>query len=470
MRRELKKLAALKLTAAMAAGLAGCTGSGGGTAETAAVQTTGAAQTTAAAGSGETKTEETQTEAQTQEPVTIRFSWWGGDSRHEATEKLVAAFMEKYPYITVETEYGAWTGWEEKQSLNILSGECADVMQIGTNWVTDYSRGGTSYYDLYQLSDVIDLSQFPEEKMKLNEVDGKLMAIPNSLTGRLFYWNKTTFDEVGCPIPTDEASLLAAGAAFKAYNEEYYPLALGEYDRIIFMVYYLESKYGKDWVTDGRMNYTEEEIAEGFAFISKLEDEHVLPTIATISGDMADSLDKNSKWIDGKYAGVMEWDSAVVKVRTAMEESVNKPGQEFVIGEFINFGGYQGGFTKISMNMAIKAGTEHPKEAAMLVNYLMNDPEGVEINSTERGIPCSAAAVEYLNDKNIGDEMTKEANAKVLAYSQFTQDPKFDDNDLKANPDGLYYKLFGRLSSRDITPEQAAADLVKGVTQVLEDQ
>ncbi len=470
MRREWKKLAALTLTAAMAAGLAGCTGSGGGNAETTAVQTTGAAQTTAAAGSGETKTEETQAEAQTQEPVTIRFSWWGGDSRHEATEKLVAAFMEKYPYITVETEYGAWTGWEEKQSLNILSGECADVMQIGTNWVTDYSRGGTSYYDLYQLSDVIDLSQFPEEKMKLNEVDGKLMAIPNSLTGRLFYWNKTTFDEVGCPIPTDEASLLAAGAAFKAYNEEYYPLALGEYDRIIFMVYYLESKYGKDWVTDGRMNYTEEEIAEGFAFINKLEDEHVLPTIATISGDMADSLDKNSKWIDGKYAGVMEWDSAVVKVRTAMEESVNKPGQEFVIGEFINFGGYQGGFTKISMNMAIKAGTEHPKEAAMLVNYLMNDPEGVEINSTERGIPCSAAAVEYLNDKNIGDEMTKEANAKVLAYSQFTQDPKFDDNDLKANPDGLYYKLFGRLSSRDITPEQAAADLVKGVTQVLEDQ
>ena len=165
------------------------------------------------------------------------------------------------------------------------------------------------------------------------------------------------------------------------------------------MVYYLESRYGKDWVTDGKMNYTEEEIAEGFAFINKLEDEHVLPSIATISGDMADSLDKNSKWIDGKYAGVMEWDSAVVKVRTAMEESVNKPGQEFVIGEFINFGQYQGGFTKISMNMCIKAGTEHPKEAAMLVNYLMNDPEGVEINSTERGIPCSAVAVAYLNDK-----------------------------------------------------------------------
>lgn len=469
MKRNGKKIIAWILAMSMGTVLAGCNRSGGEVEKTTSKAST-EEQTTMGEGAEEKVPETTAVSSESHEPVTIRFSWWGGDSRHEATEKLVKAFMEKYPYITVDTEYGAWTGWEEKQSLSILSGDCADVMQIGTNWVTDYSRSGTTYYDLYQLKDIIDLSQFPEEKLKLNEVDGKLMAIPNSLTGRLFYWNKTTFDEIGCAIPTDEESLLAAGAAFKAYGEEYYPLALAEYDRMIFMVYYLESKYGKDWVTDGKMNYTEQEIAEGFAFINKLEDEHVLPSIAIISGDMADSMDKNSKWIDGKYAGVMEWDSAVSKVRGAMEESVNKQGQEFVIGEFINFGQYQGGFTKISMNMAIKAGTEHPKEAAMLVNYLLNDPEGVEINSTERGIPCSLAAVSYLNEKNIGDAMTKEANSKVLSYSQFTQDPKFDDNDLKANPDGLYYKLFGRLSTRDITPQEAAAELVKGVNRVLADE
>ena len=77
------------------------------------------------------------------------------------------------------------------------------------------------------------------------------MAVPIAMTGRLFYWNKTTFDEVGCDIPTDEASLLEAGAKFKAYNENYYPLALGEYDRIMFLVYYLESVYGKSWVENG---------------------------------------------------------------------------------------------------------------------------------------------------------------------------------------------------------------------------
>ena len=193
------------------------------------------------------------------------------------------------------------------------------MLQIGSNWVHDYSKGGESFLDLYQYSDIIDLTQFPEDKLKEDEVNGKLMAIPISLTGRLFYWNKTTFDEVGVPIPTDEESLMAAGAAFKAYNEDYYPLALGEYDRMIFMVYYLESKYGKDWVTDGKMNYTEAEVQEGLEFMNKLEAEHVIPSVATINGDMSDSLDKNAKWIDGKYAGLMEWDSAVTKVKDAME-------------------------------------------------------------------------------------------------------------------------------------------------------
>ena len=43
--------------------------------------------------------------------------------------------MAKYPDIKVECEYGAWTGWEEKQSLAIQGGNAADVMQINWNWI-----------------------------------------------------------------------------------------------------------------------------------------------------------------------------------------------------------------------------------------------------------------------------------------------------------------------------------------------
>ena len=81
-------------------------------------------------------------------------------------KKQCRPLWKKYPHITVECEYGAWTGWEEKQVLKYSERRCADVLQIGSNWVHDYSKGGESFLDLYQYSDIIDLTQFPEDKLK----------------------------------------------------------------------------------------------------------------------------------------------------------------------------------------------------------------------------------------------------------------------------------------------------------------
>ncbi len=97
---------------------------------------------------------------------------------------------------------------------------------------------------------------------------------------------------------------------------------------MIFMVYYLESVYGKPWVQDGQIQYSAEEVKGAMEFIKKLEDSHVIPTLAVLNGDMADSIDKNAKWIDGKYAGILEWDSSASKFEQAVEESTNKPGQD----------------------------------------------------------------------------------------------------------------------------------------------
>ncbi len=397
------------------------------------------------------------------EDVTLRMSWWGGDSRHAATQAAVEAFMEKYPYITVEMEFGAWSGWEESVANQVMSKTTPDVMQVNWNWLTAYSSDGSAFYDLNELSDVIDLTQWNESQLAQCTVADELQGIPVAITGRIFYWNEDTYASAGLEVPTTFDELVAAGEVFKTQlGEDYYPLVMGEYDRMIFMVYYLESVYGMDWVVDNEVQYTAEQIQEGIDMITYLEDNHVIPTIQTLIGDGADSLDKNQNWIDGHYAGIFEWDSAATKFKKAA------PDSNIVIGNhFADIGDYQGGYTKVSLTFAISEHTEYPEESALLINYLLNEEEGIKLMASERGVPASKTALEVLSSADLLDSFVADANEKVVNWCSFALDPYFEDNALKSNPDGAYYKLFSNVSYDVMSSAEGAEYLLEEVNDLL---
>ncbi len=408
----------------------------------------------------------TETEAKTDdsyEECTLTFSWWGGDSRHEATLAAIEAFEEKYPGIKVESTYGTWSGWEDSMATMFATKTAPDVNQVNWNWLSSYSSDGSAFLDLNQVSDVLDLSQFPQDALDQCVVAEELQAIPVSMTGRIFYWNKTTFDKAGIDVPKTLEELMEAGVIFKEkLGDDYYPISLGEYDRMILMVYYLESVYGKAWVEDGKLQYTSEEIQEGLKFIQSLEDAHVTPSIQTILGDGAESLDKNPKWMNGTYAGIFEWDSSASKFSGALEE-----GQEFVVGNFFeDMGSYQGGYSKVSLGFAISETCAHPKEAAMLLNFLLNEDEGTTIMASERGIPLSAAALANCQNQNLLNETVAEANGKVLAWVSYPLDPQFESAALKSS-DGVYYDVMSGLSYGEYSVEEAADLLVDGINEQL---
>ncbi len=453
---KIKKVLAALMSTAMVASLAACAGDKEASSTAEATTTTTLATTTAAP-------EDTGPEL-SDGPVTIRFSWWGGDSRHTATQAAVDAFMVKYPNITVETEYAAWTGWEDKMSVLFSSSTAPDVNQVNWNWLTSFSADGSKFVDLNKVSKILDLSQFDEGSLQQCVVAGELQAIPVSMTGRIFYWNKATFDKAGISTPKTLAELMAAGQTFKdKLGDDYYPLVLGEYDRAILLVYYLESVYGKAWVVDNKLNYTQAEIEKGLEFIQSLEDAHVTPSIQTITGDGAESLDKNPKWMDGKYAGIFEWDSSASKFEKALSE-----GQEFIVGDYLpDMGSYQGGFTKVSLGFAISESTKYPAECALLINYLLNDPEGAKIMASERGIPLSKSGLQVCTENNLLNAKVAEANAKVIAWTKFPLDPKFEAAELKNNPDGVYYDVMSGLSYGDYSVSEAAEALVDGINSVL---
>lgn len=398
--------------------------------------------------------------AKEDDPVTISFSWWGGDSRHKATLEAVDRFMELHPDIQVKTQFSAWEGWENVMSTSFYAGTMPDVNQINWNWITAYSADGSRFLDLNTVSDTLDLTQYNSEALQSCTVHDELQAIPVSLTGRIFFWNKTTFDKAGLSPPTSLAELYAAGSVFRdRLGEDFYPLVLGEYDRMILMVYYLQSVYGKEWIENGILNYSEEEILVGLNFIQSLEDGHVIPKIETTLGDGAVSIDKNQNWINGSYAGIFEWDSAAQKYQDSLAE-----GNEFVVGTFFeDMGAYHGGFSKISLCFAISETTPYPDECAQLLQFLLNERDGAEILGIERGIPLSAAALSVCEEQSLLESAAAQANDRIIAWTSFSLDPAFEDSKLKGEPDGIYYDVMSGLSYGDYTPQEAA-DLLIGTT------
>ena len=264
------------------------------------------------------------------------------------------------------------------------------------------------------------------------------------MTGRIFFWNMTTFNKAGITeVPQSLDDLIAAGKAFQEkLGDDYYPLHLGAYDRMILMVFYLESKYGKDWAdpVTSTLNYTEDEIAEGIDFIKSLVDNHVMMNLKSYYAANSDTATHQSnEWITGKIAGIFEWDSAATKYGSALDDD-NKDG--FTVGEEIKFGDTNGGFSKVSMGLAITKTCEHVAEAATFINFLLNEEKGASIMGSECGIPASKAGLGYAQAAGAVKDLVAEANAKVMAFTTNKLDPLFENNDLKASGTGVYQEVF----------------------------
>ena len=381
----------LKVTGAVGAAglLAACGGSSNSTAASSTASSAAAAESVAGLST---------------DPVTLTMSWWGGESRHNAYQDAIKAFSAEHSNITVNPTFAAWSGWEDTMSTKFAGGVAEDVCQINWNWLYNYSSNGQTFIDLNSVTDYLDLTQWDDAKLGACNVANVQQCVPISMTGRIFYWNMTTFNKAGITeVPKTEEDLFAAGKAFQEkLGDDYYPLHLGAYDRMILMVFYLESKYGKDWAdpTTSTLNYTADEIAEGIDFIKSLVDGHVIMPLPTYYGANGDgATHQSNEWITGKIAGIFEWDSAASKYQDALDED-NKAGF------------------------------------------------------------ATAQAAGKIN------ELVAEANGKVMSFVSCQLDPLFESSDLKATGTGVYQEVFDTVDYDNASGADVVDTLLDGMSAV----
>ena len=384
---------------------------------------------------------------------TLRFSWWGGDDRHEATLKAIELWNKKYPDIKIEAEYGGWDGWTEKLNTQLSGDTAPDIMQINYDWLINLSKDGLGFYDLNQLSDYIDFSGYDAETLSFGMREEKLNAITVSMSGRGLFFNKDTYSEIGAEIPDTWNDLISLGKKFSEYGK--YPLDLDIQTGAsawYLAVVYVQQMTGKQFITmEGELGFTAEDIKTALDFYKSLEDNHVIRTVKQRAEDDGSSaLYQSPKFIDGTVAGVLEWGSAVGKYQAVLDDDTLCAGNCLSSDD----GNRSGWFIKPSLMYAVSDDTKYPDEAGAFINFLLNDEECAEILGTSRGIPASRKAYEALENNNQLCGISYDSSQYLLDTNPVKLSPYFELSQLKEYYNTAIEKVsYGTADSQEVSEE-----------------
>lgn len=394
---------------------------------------------------------------------TLRFSWWGGDDRHEATLSAIKLWSEKHPDIEIKAEYGGWDGWTQKINTQMAGDNEADIMQINYDWLISMSSDGKGFYDLNNLSDYIDFSEYDDEILSFGTRNNHLNAITVSMSGRGFFYNSDLYEELNFTYPTNWDELINLGKAFEKHDV--YPIDLDIQSggtAWYLCVVYVQQKTGKTFIDmNGNLGFDKEDFKTALDFYSELEENKVIRTIKDrIDSDGADALYQSPAFIDGKIGGVLEWGSSVGKYEAVLDENVLEAG-EFLSDENGNKAGWM---IKPSLMYAISADTKYPDEAAEFLNFLMSDEECAKILGTTRGIPANNKIYSYMEENDMLSGISYISTEKLNEIMPVTVSPYMDLQQIKDYCNtALENVSYGKAST-----SQAAEQLYTSISEYLE--
>ena len=316
--------------------------------------------------------------------VTIRLSWWGGDARIKATEEAVAGFEQAHPDIHVETEYSDWTGYWDKLAVQSAGGNAPDVMQMDELYLAFYGSMG-SLLDLGKASDYLDMSGMDDSLKTMGQVEGAQVAVPMTTAQYGVIVNNDVLDELGLTLPDadnwtwDEFTAFAQQVTEKSGGKDIGSIAPNNG----YGLQLWARQHGERLFDGNRITISPETLASFLQLPADWAKNGIEGSAERWSENTAAAMN-DSDFGKGRQAMMITQATMITPyAQAAGTENMTlvpmpqvKPGAKTM-------------YLKPGMYWAISSQSQHPAEAAMLVDYLLNDPKAGEILGTERGIPAN---------------------------------------------------------------------------------
>lgn len=402
-----------------------------------------------------------------QEAVTIRFGWWGGDSRHEATLAVIEQFEEKYPWITVEAEYSGNDGYHDKLATQLTSGTQPDIMQIDPEIMPQYVNEGDYFVDYLETD--FDFSNFDMTYLESSTItgnyDGHQYGLPTGVAGPCVLVNKELADAIGADFtkPYTWDDLLTWGAAAREYSDDTYLLSTNaDYLNNMVVNYYHKQLTGNTLfdVETGKLLATEESLTDTFDYVKALFDNEVVAPVTVMSQYSGDNLQNDPSWISGKYV------SSFTYISTAEVLTAANPEAEYYAGEFpvMEDAKNPGWIIGCPQLLAVSKSTKNLEACILFMNYFYNDDTALATLGVERSLPPTEHAREIVEKEGKASSLLSQAVEILTPYKGLNNDPIGSSAEAKqAMIDAISQIAYGQLTTKEAAQQILAlyADLEK---------
>jgi len=400
------------------------------------------------------------------EDVTIRITWWGGESRHAYTQELLDLYTESHPNIHFEASPSGWDGYFEKLSTQAASGAMPDIVQMDYLYITTYATNGT-LADLtpYMENGTIDTSNIDDSILSSGQIDGIQAGFPLSSSLLAVGYNPAVLEQAGVEIPTSDwtwSDWIEINQQVKD-KTGFLGTTSGPVDDTNMFNYWVRQHGEQLFADDNKsLGFTDDSITAGYFQMWKdMMDAGTAPNpdeydqISTL-GSEADPV------VTNQSAFHFGWNNYTNNLA-----SVND-GLAMLTPPLADSGDDLGLWVKPGMFFSIAESSKVKDTCAEFIDWFVNSEEANDLMAGERGTPVSSAIREHMMNSG---SMTKQQQqmfsyvdeAVPLCSDTPAPDPVGIAEVNQAFKDAAYQAFYGMSSC-----EEAAATFRQQANEILE--
>ncbi|MFB5759840.1 ABC transporter substrate-binding protein [Paenibacillus medicaginis] len=417
--------------------------------------------------SGSSSSSDGNSQGKSADQIELRMTWWGSQTRHDLTTKVIKLFEEKHPGITIKPEYSGWDGYFDKLTTQVAGSNAPDIVQMDYAFLTDFARRG-ALLDLTPYSESKELRTGEHDKsmLKAGTIDDKLYAITLGVNAPGVIYDATLFKELGIEDPQeswtweDFGEIAAKIAAAK--GEGFYGSVDTSGTTNMFEIFIRQK--GKGLFDGGTLTATDEDLQQWFDMWAALR-KNGGATPAEVTASTTSALETRPISL-GTAAMEFTWSNQLLTFQQVNKNQDHKLAIQVIphgageqqIGEYLKPGQFISGYAK----------TKHPKEVAMFIDFMVNDPEATAILGSERGVPVNSSVREQLQPSLSDAEQEIFKFIDIVSQNSSEIDPPYPqgysevDSSFKTASEQI---AFGQGSAREVIAQfidDAKAALASG--------